>query len=55
MKWKLSTFEAKKQKNKKPRNQETNHFIFKWGGKPPAPLNIPTPTPARDHPLRGHE
>ena len=29
--------------------------VFKPYMGPPAPLNIPTPTPASDHPLGGHE
>ena len=46
---KLRYYETKKPRNqetKKLRNQET---------KKPLPLNIPTPTPAPDHPLGGHE
>ena len=37
---------------KEPKNQET--VLFSLKGIPP-PLNKPTPTPAPDHPLEGHE
>ena len=41
---KPNTLKSRNFETKKPRNQE-----------PPLPLNIPTPTPATDHPPGGHE
>ena len=49
--------ETKKLKTKKPRNQGTKRPRTQKTKRPrtPLPLSIPTPTPAPDHPLGGHE
>ena len=45
------SLKPRNQVTKKPRNQY--FFIFKKG-ESPAPLNIPTPSPASDHPPGRH-
>ena len=42
------------QETKKQKSHDNELFHFQVT-ESPAPLNIPTPTPAPDHPLGGHE